>query len=733
VRLAWFSPLPPMASGIADYSSELLPLMRERAVVDVYCPRPRRFRRPQVPPGMRLIDPALYEGRSGDYDAVLYHLGNNPQHEFVYEAALRRPGITVFHDFVMHHLIAHMMVEDGRQPTRYAGLLRREYGNAGLRLADLRYQGVATEYEKFLFPLNRHVAEASKAIVVHSEDSADRMRQIAGGVPVRVIPHHAGRPPGGLEGLDRASARRALELPSDAFLVGHFGFITRPKQPAAVLGGFARLAAAHPRALLVMIGADNTGGGLDRHIRKLGLEGRVRMAGFVDLRRFYLYMKAVDAVVNLRFPSAGESSGTFARALAEGRPVIVNNLGSFSEVPPDVALKVEIDGDQAKEVGDHLLRLADDLEYREAIERRARAYAATVLDPSRCRDLYLDVARLVSRDSASGPAPPSGRQDRPPIAGGADVRDPALAMPVHRESLPGIDALTARTLPPSGAAVELDLLYRLLLRRPAEEPALRSAQLALAAGEETRAGLVRRIVGSREFREIELIEQTLARLRREGGVFSLRPGDTLGPDTTERVVEVPWVLSRWRGEPRVLDAGYAFASDTYLTALLALPIQCLHGVDAAARPVRGMLRSRGDLRALPYREEAFDLVLCVSTIEHVGRDNTAYGLGGPPRAQGDLAAVREIERTLARGGRALVTVPFGRAEVRPEFVQYDPPGWDALVSATRLVVEERQAYRLTGRGWELCEDVEEMAMLRYGDDGAPAARGVLCAALRKPG
>jgi hypothetical protein len=48
-------------------------------------------------------------------------------------------------------------------------------------------------------------------------------------------------------------------------------------------------------------------------------------------------------------------------------------------------------------------------------------------------------------------------------------------------------------------------------------------------------------------------------------------------------------------------------------------------------------------------------------------------------------------------------------------------------------VEERETYRLTGRGWELVEDIGEMATLRYGDDGAPAARGVLCAALRKPG
>jgi glycosyltransferase involved in cell wall biosynthesis len=100
--------------------------------------------------------------------------------------------------------------------------------------------------------------------------------------------------------------------------------------------------------------------------------------------------------VNLRYPSAGEASGTFARALAAGRAVIVNNVGSFAEVPGDVVLKVEVDGDQAEEVGRHLIRLAEDHEFKASVEERAREYAAAVLDPRRCAKLYLDVARSLA-------------------------------------------------------------------------------------------------------------------------------------------------------------------------------------------------------------------------------------------------------------------------------------------------------------------------------------------------
>jgi glycosyltransferase involved in cell wall biosynthesis len=383
-----------MLTGIADYSFELLPLMAERAEVEAVTERRRFGRKPKAPSGIRVVSSQEFEERYASYDAVLYHLGNNPYHEFVYDLAMRLPGVQVFHDFVMHHLLAAVLAEDNKGWERYRSLLRTEYGERGERLAELKFRGVATDYEKFVFPLNAHLAQRAQAIVVHSEDSRERMLALAPEIPVVVIPHHAGQPPKGVASVNREQARAMLGLRVDAFLVGHFGYITRPKQPAAVVGGFARLAARRPDAELVMIGADNTGGGMDRLIRLYEVEGKVRMAGFVDLKKFYLYLKAVDAVINLRYPSAGESSGTFARGLAEGRAIVVNNLGSFSEVPPDVALKVEIDGNQTEAVGEHLLHLAEDPSFRTRIEANAKQYAATILDPIRCRDLYLNVAHL---------------------------------------------------------------------------------------------------------------------------------------------------------------------------------------------------------------------------------------------------------------------------------------------------------------------------------------------------
>lgn len=406
MRLAWFTPLPPMPSGIADYSYELVPYVAEQAEVELYCPRPRWLRRARAPRGIRVRRPREYASVAGSYDATYYHLGNNPHHEFVYDLAKDRPEIAVFHDAVLHHLIAAITMEIVFDPVRYGDILELDYGEDGRRLAALRRSGLASEFEKFLFPATGHVARRAKGIVVHSADSARRLSEVAPHVPIEVIPHHAGEPPVQIASITREHARRQLNLPEDAFVVGHFGFITRPKQPAAVVKGFAMLRERYPDALLLMVGADHTGGALERLLDLHGLRPAVRLAGFQEsMVPFYRYLRAVDAVVNLRYPSAGESSGTMARAIAEGKPVIVNNYAAFAEVPGDVALKVEIDGDQGEQVGDHLLRLAGDPGFRALIGRNARAYAHRAFDPVTCARQYVEFAERVAARSGADVLP----------------------------------------------------------------------------------------------------------------------------------------------------------------------------------------------------------------------------------------------------------------------------------------------------------------------------------------
>lgn len=226
-----------------------------------------------------------------------------------------------------------------------------------------------------------------------------------------------------------------------------------------------------------------------------------------------------------------------------------------------------------------------------------------------------------------------------------------------------------------------------------------------------------------------MIEAELAALPRDWTTFR-DAARTIG--RTERVVEIPWVISRYRGERRVLDVGPAFAHPLYTQRLSTLGISELHGVDLSVRRISGMRLTRADVRAMPYPDHYFDLVLCISAIEHVGLDNSRYGFQDEPGAAGDIAALRELGRVLAPSGRILITVPFGRREEHSWFRQYDLSAWRTLVHGGGMMVIETAWYAHDERGWQRTS-ISALAGRAYGDAGLPGASAVLCAALTHGG
>ncbi|HBL31843.1 MAG TPA: glycosyl transferase family 1, partial [Acidobacteria bacterium] len=84
------------------------------------------------------------------------------------------------------------------------------------------------------------------------------------------------------------------------------------------------------------------------------------VVGRTELDRFLLHMLAADLTINLRYPSAGETSGTLIRLLGMGKPVIVSHTGAFSEIPDDCCAKIDLDETEEELLAAVLLRLATD-------------------------------------------------------------------------------------------------------------------------------------------------------------------------------------------------------------------------------------------------------------------------------------------------------------------------------------------------------------------------------------
>lgn len=267
----------------------------------------------------------------------------------------------------------------------------------------------------------------------------------------------------------------------------------------------------------------------------------------------------------------------------------------------------------------------------------------------------------------------------------------------------------------------VDHLYELVLRRPPDDEVRARTLAGLAEGTLSRATLIRELVESDEFERVRLLDDAIAFARWAGRADERPRGLSAPPRTDERLIEIPWTLARYRGERRVLDAGYAFAEPAWLAALA--PFEPV-GADLAETDAPGYRRVRADLRDLPFEDGSFDIAFCVSTVEHVGRDNTIYGLAAEDDPDGIPRALRELRRVVA--GRVLLSVPAGAREEHDWFVQLEPAVWLDLFRDAGFLVFEHELYELGDDGWR---SVDTLGPLRYGERG-PAASGVLCAELR---
>ena len=233
--------------------------------------------------------------------------------------------------------------------------------------------------------------------------------------------------------------------------------------------------------------------------------------------------------------------------------------------------------------------------------------------------------------------------------------------------------------------------------------------------------MIRELVESREFEQVELLDDGLALALRER-LRKGRPRELHVPAwSDERAIEIPWCLARYDGERRVLDIGTANAVPAYVEGLRALGAPELVTVDLA-QPADVI----ADVRELPFPNGSFDLVLCISTLEHIGFDNAIYGGAAARDEGGQAAALAELHRVLGPSGRLLVTVPTGAHEDHGWHLQRTPQEWSQLFESSGFLVYEDELYVLADEGWRSAT-IAEAEGARYGDGRAGA---VLLAELR---
>jgi len=381
--LAIVSPLPPMPSGIADYTAELAPaLAAHYAVTLVSATRPEGAIAGRMP----WMSEDDFAEQGSRFDRVLYHVGNNPMHTRILQELLPRiPGVVTLHEAAITDL-RNWLDRRSDAPEARATRVVREEGYPAL-FATHELAGSAGPVAEAL-GLVLHSGHARWLLEVQYSNAALAHASI--------LPHM--RQPVALPARD--AARAMLGVAGTELLVASFGLVTPQKLPERILAGFAALTRQDPMARLVFVGDAEAGyPSLMLEAERLGLGGRVVVTGRVPPAIYQAWLAACDLAIQLRRGSRGETSGATHDVLMAGRPLISNRHGSMAEMQAS-GCRLVSEAAESAELAEALLELGRDQAARAAMGEAARSWALWELDPARIAAAY---AKVLENAYARGP------------------------------------------------------------------------------------------------------------------------------------------------------------------------------------------------------------------------------------------------------------------------------------------------------------------------------------------
>ncbi len=346
-KLALISPLPPDKTGVADFTARLAAKLSERWDVEL--------RRGANPEALRRAD------------ARLYQIGNNALHAGAYEAALAIPGVVELHDAVLHHFLLGRLTRE-----QYLDEFALNYGEWARQEGDRLWQrrGQASTDEAFFQrPLLRRIVEAAQAVIVHNPAARAAVESVSKETTIVQIPHFAEAVPEPTE-AERRGARRQLGVDPDDLLISCFGF----QRPTKRLRSVFRAAAQLPTPHRVLIAGEFVSANYEATLEPWLSQSTTIRRPYAPETEFRSFAAATDVCVNLRSPSAGESSGIAMRLMALGRPVILTHGAETSGFPESTVVKVDPGEAEEAMLAASLELLAAQPELRRAIGAAGRAH-----------------------------------------------------------------------------------------------------------------------------------------------------------------------------------------------------------------------------------------------------------------------------------------------------------------------------------------------------------------------
>jgi len=348
--IAFVSPLPPAATGIATYASTVLGGLEDGDAT-------RRDRVDRVWPVGRDA-----RNRVRAADVAVYQLGNNVEfHGDIYRLSVWNPGIAVLHDLSLDGLMYGLgaAADPLTQPARAEAVAAARPD--------------ADREDPLGIPWCAQAVRRARAVIVHSRFARDYLFGFGCRTPIVVAPHPLVEDEGQIaEARERGALLRREVAPGDEVVVGVAGDLNASKGIEGLLAAAGHLG---ERIRVVLVGRRSPHWDLVGVLRGSGIRDRVTVVNDANDADFLAWLCAFDILVNLRHPHRGETSGSLVRALHAGVPTIVSGVGTYLEIPDGVVQRIAPGPPDPSELSTAIERLVQDPARRREMGQRASGFA----------------------------------------------------------------------------------------------------------------------------------------------------------------------------------------------------------------------------------------------------------------------------------------------------------------------------------------------------------------------
>ncbi len=176
----------------------------------------------------------------------------------------------------------------------------------------------------------------------------------------------------------------------------------------------------------------------------------------------------------------------------------------------------------------------------------------------------------------------------------------------------------------------------------------------------------------------------------------------------ERIVEIPWVINELKGlKGSLLDAGstlnfkYILKNLTHFKKIF---ISTLYPENIYFNDLN-ISYTYEDLSKLSFRNDYFDAVTCISTLEHIGFNNNIYNYGKfklDSRNRIKLKSVLfNLKRVLKKNGTLLITIPYGKRGIYENMQQFDDKELKQIINQLKSKKKEITYFRYYENKWRM--------------------------------